>query len=100
MSDHCEFFLRHCPLSVYVTEYHWRTVCFCNKVVRITHSAAGLGALGRILTFMVGVIRGCLRGVCRGRRKLVHTGMWQEGVREEKKAQKGGGGVPVKSRQR
>lgn len=46
-----------------------RTVCFCNAWLRITHSAVGLRALGRILTFMARRVTGCLRGVCRGRQK-------------------------------
>lgn len=89
MSDHCEFFLGQCPLSVGVTECHWRTVCFCNKVVRITHPAAGLGAPGRILTFMVGFERGLQRQA----KACPYRYMAGRGrVREEKKAQKGGGG--------
>lgn len=56
-----------------------RKDCFYSAKVRIIHkTVVGLRALGRILTFMVGKVRGCWRGVCRGRQKLVHAGTWQE----------------------
>ena len=85
------FSLWWCEYSLYVTTYHRRNNGLCNTVVRITHSAVGLEAPGRILTFMVWG----MEGVCRGRQKLVLTGIRQEGVEwgKTREDRKGGGGL-------
>lgn len=84
------FLLLWCEYSLYVATYHRRNNGLCNTVVRITHSAGELEAPGRILTFIVwGKV-----GVCRGKQKLVLTGIRQKGVEWGKKREdrKGGGG--------